>query len=394
MEALQRLVDELTNQMEAQRLQIQNLEEIRQASAVRPVPSVVSPTNFDASRIPDAIKMVVPYAGDPKLLATWLKSVEDKIKFAEATCPSQQDIDRAMPLWTSIIRDKIVDKANEALVSNHTPVVWADIQSTLREYFGDKRDLGTLVTKISYLQQGSRSITDFYNECRELLADIIAKISLDNDTAACAKPLATSYEYMVTNAYIDGLNEPYSTLTRVSRPASLNEAHQSAIEQYNASQRKKDKFPKQPVTFQKPALNKPQNSWQNSRPPYKPFPSVQHTPYGNRFPSFPSQNPSFNRFQGNASSNNASPPPQAIKPDPSGQNRYPFGQNSYKQVVPYQRTAPTQVNSHESSEEIPTELPYAEDPYINNPQQQEIYPQTEQCDELNFCTDPDQQNPE
>lgn len=109
-----------------------------------------------------------------------------------------------MPLWNSIIRDKILDKANDVLVQNHTPSVWADIKKTLENHFRDKRNLGTLVTKISYLRQKSKTIDEFHNECSELLADISSKIALDQSLQPCAKALIYNYECMIRNAFVDG----------------------------------------------------------------------------------------------------------------------------------------------------------------------------------------------
>lgn len=73
---------------------------------------------FDISHVLDAIKMIMPYKGDKKTLAAWLTSVEQKIEFAKKLCPSPTELRRVMPLWVSVIRDKIQD---EALLARRTP---------------------------------------------------------------------------------------------------------------------------------------------------------------------------------------------------------------------------------------------------------------------------------
>lgn len=240
-----------------------------------------------------------------------------------------------MPLWISIIRDKIVDEASEALVARHTALEWDEIKKVLSEYFGDKRDLCTLVTQISYMKQGTKTITEFYNDCRALLSDIIAKLLLDQETKPCVKILSKSYEDMILNSFVDGLIEPYSTLTRTSRPTTLLMAYQGALDQYNATQRRKEKFYKPPVVPQKP-INRPSpptTNYQNYRYPpiaqqtQRPFmqgASRPPIPY-NRDTQFPSNqmNASFNNRLQMQNSNSQNAPQRLlalpnIKQDPSG----------------------------------------------------------------------------
>lgn len=223
-EDLQRQIEQLAAQIEEQRLQIatmtqDRLDEREAGPSGTATPSIRGRvSSFDASRIPDAIKLIVPYKGDKKSLAAWLSSVEEKLEHAKSLFPSTADIKSVMPLWLSVIRDKIVDEASDALVARHTDCEWSEMKRVLIEYFGDKRDLCGLVTQICYLKQNTRNITDFYNECRELLSNIVAKLSLDSEMKKCIKTLSNSYEDMILNSFIDGLDEPYSTLTRVSRP--------------------------------------------------------------------------------------------------------------------------------------------------------------------------------
>lgn len=191
-EELQSLVDNLSAQLREQQLQIEAREntQANTSNANRmPVAQNASPqSRFDASKIPNAIKMIVTYNGDPKSLPNWIVSIDSKLDFAK----TPEDEENALPLWQSVIQDKVVDKANEVLIQNHTPVEWGAIKKTLEDHFGDKRDLCTLVTKISHVQPNSKSIDDFYNECRSILSDISSKIMLDPDMKLCAKTLTAS----------------------------------------------------------------------------------------------------------------------------------------------------------------------------------------------------------
>lgn len=202
-----RSIEQLAAQLEQQRLQIASLTQSRlDELEVGPSRMVTTPNrvaSFNPSRVPDSIKLIVPYKGDNKSLSAWITSVEKKLEHAKSLCSSTVEIDAVMPLWVSVIRDKITDEASQALVSRHTECEWDAIKKVLIEYFGDKRDLCDLVSQITYLQQNRKSITEFYNECQELLADIIDKLALDNATKHCVHSLSEGYESMIKNSRPD-----------------------------------------------------------------------------------------------------------------------------------------------------------------------------------------------
>lgn len=309
-----------------------------------------------------------------------------------------------MPLWVSVIRDKIVDEASDALVARHTECEWSEMKRVLTEYFGDKRDLCGLVSQICYLKQNIRNITDFYNECRELLSDIVAKLSLDSEMKKCIKTLSKSYEDMILNSFIDGLNEPYARLTRATRPTTLLVAYQSALEQYNADQRRKEKFPKTQTAPQKPPF--PQNTFHKA--PQQGFVNrntqgVTHkqTPQGyyntqvrnhynpqngnnnipqlnNRF--IPQNNNRFNSPNGNFPNGNRFIPQQPFKPQIK------------QEAVSHQTRHNSQnvgnsINYHEDAQHPPYDPQYEEIPNEEYPvenTQEENQEQETEYESLNF----------
>lgn len=375
-------IEALTARMEEQRLQIEALlTRPRSNSGSGEGPSRIRSssgpaTSFDISKVPDAIKLIVPYRGDKKSLASWIASVDEKLDHAKGLCPSAAEIAIVMPLWTSIVRDKITDEASEALVARHTPCDWDNIKKVLTEYFGDKRDLSSLVTQICYLKQGSNSITIFYNECRELLSDIVAKLALDPNLNQNIQTLSRSYEDMILNSFIDGLIEPYSTLVRTSCPTTLLLAYQRGLDQFNAAQRKREKFPKLqllpnisngiPPQSSGNQNRYPQNNFrkpfqQNSNPNYRPY-------YQNNFRP---QNPIQNNGQ----------PQNAIKFEPPSssnfrQNRAPQGN--------------MRINCHEAQYESDQIFPYSTGPDQSS---EEPYEEpVEYFDEPNFQPGSEERN--
>lgn len=143
---IQKKIDELSTQLEQQRQLIANLETSTilnssnncSALPVNPL-GIATVARYDASRVPDAIKLITPFGGGLKLLPNWIESIKSKLNFAKQLCPTPDDEVNATPMWHSIVRDKVIDKANEALIQNHTLAKWSEFRKTLKEYFGDKR---------------------------------------------------------------------------------------------------------------------------------------------------------------------------------------------------------------------------------------------------------------
>ncbi|XP_055620607.1 uncharacterized protein LOC129764949 [Toxorhynchites rutilus septentrionalis] len=76
---------------------------------------------------------------------------------------------------------------------------------------------------------------------------------------------------MITNAFIDGLHANLSSLTRIYRPDSLLKAYESALDQYNAIQRRRESFPQRMVPFTKNNSFREQSQQQSYFMHKKPF---------------------------------------------------------------------------------------------------------------------------
>lgn len=146
-------------------------------------------------------------------------------------------------VWLGAIRAKIVGRANEALISHNVPNDWQQIRARLVQVFGERRDISTLCQGISNLRQEKKSLDDFYNEVTSLNTDISQKVQQDQNYQGHHVAVMHFVEMLTRNAFIDGLNEPYSLYTRNYRPQSLEEAYRAAQEQMLAVSRKKERFP-------------------------------------------------------------------------------------------------------------------------------------------------------
>lgn len=181
-------VQELERLLERQTLALERLQNAGTGPSVAPQAQAI---NFDVTRIPDVIKMIPGYDGVERELPSWLGSVEKKLECAKRVIPADK-LELVLPIWHSLIRDKITGKANEALLISNVDCNWEAIKTKLKERFGDKRDLSTILNKIPYLRQGTRSVEEFYVECDGLQSDINAKIMLDDNMRLCAPTVMAS----------------------------------------------------------------------------------------------------------------------------------------------------------------------------------------------------------
>lgn len=368
---LQRQIEELSELVEAQNRQV---EEANQQIAVLQAAAAAGPAalpalavgvpqqqavNVPNNRIPDLIRIIPEFNGNPKNLPRWIQSVEEKLD-ESGNLLTVEEKQRVMPIWMGIIRDKITEKANDALSASHTPLEWQAIKTTLTEYFGDKRDLSSLVSKMTNLNQGNQSVSEFYYECRSLLADINAKI-LINETREHAKAIMGTYETLMINAFIDGLRDLMSSLVRISRPQTLTDAYQTAAEQESAMRRRREKTnfkPSSPSNFNtsQNARSNPNFSVQNPRPnpnsfyQYpRPNPNSYQNPRPN--PNSPNQNQSQGSYQRPQTLQNNSKP-LAIKQEPRSQTGLRQNTNNFR------------PNTHEHYYALPPGiLPYQFPPY-------------------------------
>lgn len=131
---LERQINSLAANLAAQRLQIAALEEARKvaenkaqlandkiaalqaATTSTPTTSGVARTTTvdDTPRIPDLIRLVPEFNGDPRNLPRWIESVEQKLNECKKFL-LPNDIPQTLPIWMDIIRDKLTEKANNAL---------------------------------------------------------------------------------------------------------------------------------------------------------------------------------------------------------------------------------------------------------------------------------------
>lgn len=292
---------------------------------------------FDSLRIPDVIKDLQTFDGNPKFLPDFLKNVEEILLFIRNTdgTPYGQVLLRA-------IRNKIIGPANESLNSHLIPLNWDEIKKTLTNLYTDKRDESTLIRELHNIKQYNQTTEQFYNTILDIQSALLSNIRIRESNQTVQNSKKKLYQDMALNVFLTGLREPLGAIIRAMRPEDLCTALNYCQKEQNITFNKSYRFNSNP--YPKPhSTQNPYNSmqmqrFQNSPIAYHRQRYTQPNPhYTQNQPSF-SQNP-FNNYNqtrqypqiGNSNSGmtrqNTSVTKRNFPPNLSTQNRFNRQQN-------------------------------------------------------------------
>lgn len=313
----------------------------------------------DLDKVPDVVRCLREFSGDPKEFASWKKSVDRIIKLFDAT--------KGTPKYFAIlnvIRNKIVGHADTALESYNTPLNWEAISICLETHYADKRDLGTLEYQMSTLTQGSHTIEQFYQEVYAHLTLILNKIGCMKIGPEAMQLMTETYRNKALDTFIRGLRGDLPRLLGTREPTDLPQALHLCLKLENQNYRT------QQINKNTPPHN-PRRNQNNGQPQFYPhlahFPQNQYrytpqTNYNPRNQQFPSQSP-YNPFnppqqQFHKQQNNYPPQQQFLRQ----QNNYPIQQQyNLPPPRPFQPKPPTPMDVDRS-------LQTARVNYVNRPQ--------------------------
>uniref|UniRef100_W8C819 Retrovirus-related Gag polyprotein from transposon opus n=1 Tax=Ceratitis capitata TaxID=7213 RepID=W8C819_CERCA len=130
----------------------------------------------DISHLPDCVKELRVFDGNPVEYVSWIHSVE--------TILSDFKVVQGKPLYRAIlqhVRQKVRGAADAALVSyNIFDNSWSKIKECLSLHYADKRDIRTLEHQLHQLQQKGSKIDEFYAAVNHQFSLIINKIKTES----------------------------------------------------------------------------------------------------------------------------------------------------------------------------------------------------------------------
>ena len=279
----------------------------------------------DMDKVPDVVRSLREFNGNPAEFSSWKKSVERILKIYEPSVGTPKYFG-----ILNVIRNKIVGSADAALESYNTPLNWKAISRCLTMHYADKRDLSTLEYQMTCLIQGRKSVQEFYGEVYSHLTLILNKIACMEINEEAMQVLTNTYRDKALDTFIRGLSGDLSRLLGMKEPVDLPEELHLCIKLENQNYRaihannqygsSKKLNPFQHVQ-QKPSLP-PRNFHHRNQPfyaqlAYSPQTISRMKQVGPQFPQQP-QYSSPQNWSGRQIDNYPfrNPPPRPIQPKP------------------------------------------------------------------------------
>ncbi|XP_046810943.1 uncharacterized protein LOC124420804 [Lucilia cuprina] len=187
----------------------------------------------DISRLPDSVKELRSFEGNPTQYISWVHSVETVLK--DFVIVKEKPIYRAI---LQSVRQKIIGAADTALISyNVFDSDWAEIKRILSLHYADKRDVQTLEHQLNQLSQGSSTVDEFYSTINRQLSLIINKLKTESYSVEIIRALVETYRNRSLDIFIRGLMPELSRMIIIQRPTTLPEAYSACLELQNLTMR-------------------------------------------------------------------------------------------------------------------------------------------------------------
>lgn len=329
--------------------------------------------NIDAEcqrgKVPDLIKNLPIFAGNPKQVNHWITCADRVIRQYDHIIGTD-----VYELWLMEIRNKIVGEAGDLLASSGTPLEWDKIKTQLKIIYGDKRELSTLLQRLFSLKQNRNPVRNFYTAISDCYTGISTHIQMDVQWQH-PEELVKFVEKLCLEKFIDGLDEPFSSHVGLHQPTNLASAYQYANDKVNKIARRNGEYDLENRPHQKPDPN-----IQHARHAVKPTPPIPNRQFyntGNTTHGRPSFNPGqyrpFNNFQPGPSRpasfqiNGGTPAPNHVSNPPrakSFSNYKPMNAGNAGPSRPYsQQTRFFPRQNHELSNQDVQEHDYSDETY-------------------------------
>ena len=230
-------IDNLREELDARDAQIAQLQaQLAQGNQVPAANNVNIDLEISRGRVPDLVKGLPIFSGNPKTLSDWIKSVERILSRYRHLNGSEE-----LHLWLQEIRNKIIGEAGDMLASNGTPLHWDTIKRQLMIFYGDQRELSTLLHKLFSERQGGRRIGEFYSSIQDVFTGISTRVQMDPQWEN-PNEIVKFVNKICLEKFVDGLEEPFSSYVSLLQPQDLNQAHQFALEKANKMARRSGNY--------------------------------------------------------------------------------------------------------------------------------------------------------
>lgn len=291
------------------------------------VPAMTTQQFMDMGKIPDFVRDVKPFTGDPTRLVDWLTDVDSIFRTYRDNGATQTQIN----VLERTVRRKIEGEAADILNANNIATDWNQIKNTLILYYRDQRDVKTLDYQLTSIKKSANeNLNTYYSRVNELLSLIIAQVKTDDTLKLNSAAHITYFREKALDAFVRGLEKPLNILLKSTNPQTLGQAYNFCVEYQNMDIRSapfRNEHGGQPVPKPRalpelpssqpriilappiPPRRSPFNPFSNHGPPPRQFPQATFqnlAPPPRQFsqPNPFRQTPQNNPFQNNPFQNN------------------------------------------------------------------------------------------
>lgn len=173
------------------------------------------------SRIPDPIKSIPSFDGNPKQLNAWVISAENTLKIFKPLVPAN-----VFAIYEQSVIHKLQGRAKDAICMAQYPQTFAEAKQILTSVLGDRQELSSYKSKLWRNKQNeSMSVHKYYQKTQYLVERIKTLAKQDKDYASSWPAISKFIEQDALAAFVAGLNEFYFGHALAARPKSLEDAY-------------------------------------------------------------------------------------------------------------------------------------------------------------------------
>lgn len=216
-------------------------------------PTTLGPVNNtnimeSLSKIPDPIKSIPTFDGNPKQLNLWLTSAQNTLSQFKPLVA-----DNVFKIYEQSVINKLQGRARDAICMAQYPVSFNEAKKILLTALGDRQELSSYKSKLwKNKQSDSMSVHKYYQRTKYLVENIKSLAKQDKDYAQAWGAISKFIDQDALAAFISGLNEFYFGHALAARPKSLDDAYAFLCE-FNSSEKiaRGEKQRKEPVPQRK-----------------------------------------------------------------------------------------------------------------------------------------------
>lgn len=173
------------------------------------------------SRIPDPIKSIPSFDGNPKQLNAWIISAENTLKIFKPLVPVN-----VFAIYEQSVIHKLQGKAKDAICMAQYPLTFEETKRILKSTLGDKKELSSYKSKLwKNKQTDSMTVHKYYQRTQYLVENIKMLAKQDKDYAKSWPAISKFIDQDALAAFVSGLNEFYFGHALAARPKTLEDAY-------------------------------------------------------------------------------------------------------------------------------------------------------------------------